>query len=125
VVIDLAGSRPLRETLEQRLGQSRTRTLVAGITHLDDTAADAEPSEERTSFVFVPELMRRRVGELGWPELNRCYCVALHAFAARSRDWLKIEVARGPSEARAGYLQTLQNATQPDRAVVFSPAEAK
>lgn len=123
VVIDLAGSRPLRESVEQRLGRSRTRTLVAGITHRDATAADSDRSGERISFVFVPELMRRRVGELGWAELNHRYCLALHDFAARSRDWLKIEVARGPAELRATYLRTLQNAGRPDRAVVFSPGE--
>jgi hypothetical protein len=125
VVIDLAGSRQLREMLEQHLGRSRARTLIAGVTHLDLAGADSESSDERTSFVFVPELMRRRAGELGWPELNRRYCVALHEFAARSREWLKIEVALGPSEVRAAYLKTLQNASQPDRAVVFSPAQAR
>jgi hypothetical protein len=122
VLVDVAGSRELRAQIEHRIGDALTRTLVAGVTHLDAAWADATTGDARTSVVFVPEQMRRRAHELGWAELNRRYCAALREFAASARGWLRIERGCGPDEVEAAYLETLENSGRPERAFVLTVA---
>jgi NADPH:quinone reductase-like Zn-dependent oxidoreductase len=125
VLLDIAGGEALREEISARLAESLLRTVIAGATHLDPSAATDAGGAGAESFLFVPERMRTRAHAVGWPELSRRYSSALLSFAADAREWLQIAPLRGADAIERAYFQTLENRATPERAFVMRLTEGE
>jgi hypothetical protein len=122
VLIDIAGSGPVRAGVERRLGPLLARAVIAGATHGEADGMQTASQDERTEFLFVPERMRRRAKDIGWNELAHSYGSALARFARHAAGWLRITSSSGPADVEIAYRRTLANQTAPDEAVVLALA---
>jgi len=106
VLVDIAGNAALRDRVRGHLGPRLAEVVVAGRTHQDDAPGQ---------LFSAPERISARAAELGWPDLERRFSLALGEFA-RAATWLRIDRARGPDGAAAVHQQVLAGASPPDRA---------
>jgi hypothetical protein len=112
VLLDLAGDASRRAALAASLGASLEREVLAGFTHRGAAAAPAD-------FFFVPDEMRARAKQLGWPALNERFCRALKDFA-RASDWMHVEVSPGPDAVLDAYRGVFDNSNVPTTARLLS-----
>jgi len=108
ILADIAGNAALRDRIGAHGGRP-ARVVVAGLTH----AGDERPG---VGF-FVPDEIRARAREWGWPELERRFGAALGGFALSARSWLRVVRHQGLGAAGDVYQAVLANR-------VGSPAEA-
>jgi hypothetical protein len=113
VLADIAGNKALRD----RIGGDAARpaqVVVAGLTHLD--AAGTPGGRPGVGF-FVPDEIRARAREWGWPDLEQRFQAALDGFTRSARSWLDVVRHQGLDSAGELYQAMLAGQTG-------SPADA-
>jgi Protein of unknown function (DUF2855) len=113
VLADIAGNAALRDRIGRHGGRP-AQVVVAGLTHPDPGGAgDGRPG---VGF-FVPDEIRARAREWGWPALEQRFQAALGGFVLAAGSWLRVVRHRGLGAAGDVYQAVLANRTG-------SPAEA-
>jgi hypothetical protein len=113
VLADIAGNTALRDRIGRHAGRP-AQVVTAGLTHPD--AASTSDGGPGVGF-FVPDEIRARVREWGWPTLEQRFGAALDGFARSARSWLHVVRHRGLGSAGDLYQAVLGDRTG-------SPAEA-
>jgi Protein of unknown function (DUF2855) len=108
ILADIAGNAALRDRIGAHGGQP-AQVVVAGLTH----AGDERPG---VGF-FVPDEIRARAREWGWPVLEQRFQAALGGFVRSAGSWLCVVRHQGLGAAGDVYQAVLANR-------VGSPAEA-
>jgi hypothetical protein len=89
VLVDIAGNSALRDRIGDLSGPP-ARTIVAGRAHPGaDGAGDPQAGAPPVTF-FVPDLIRARAREWGWPVLEQRFQAALAGFAREAASWLTV-----------------------------------
>jgi hypothetical protein len=95
VLVDIAGNAALRAQIERAHPGRLAETIVAGRTHPEaDSAGGPQPGQAAVTF-FVPDVIRARARELGWPVLEQRFQAALAGFAGAAGSWLDVICHRG------------------------------
>jgi hypothetical protein len=113
VLADIAGNTALRDRIGLRAGRP-IQVVSAGLTQPD--AAGTPDGVPGVGF-FVPDEIRARAREWGWPALEQRFGAALDGFARSARSWLRVVRHRGLGSAGDLYQAVLGDRTG-------SPAEA-
>jgi Protein of unknown function (DUF2855) len=113
VLVDIAGNTALRDRIGRQAGRP-AQVVTAGLTHPD---AAGPPGGGPAVGFFVPDEIRSRAREWGWPTLEERFGAALDGFARSARSWLR--VVRHPGLDSAGELYQAVLAGQ-----AGSPADA-
>lgn len=99
VLADIAGNPALRDRIGRHAGRP-AQVVTAGLTHPD--AAGAPDGGTGVGF-FVPDEIRARAREWGWPDLEQRFGAALGSFARSARSWLHVVRHRGLGSAGELY----------------------
>jgi Protein of unknown function (DUF2855) len=86
VLVDIAGNAALRDRIQRAHPGRLAETIVAGRAHPE---ADIDGGEPPVTF-FVPDVIRTRARELGWPVLEQRFQAALAGFASAAGSWLNV-----------------------------------
>jgi len=115
VLVDLAGNAALRH----RIGRRQAQTVIAGLTspHAGSRGHPEDDGQQTVDF-FVPDLIRARAREWGWPVLEQRFQAALGGFARHAASWLTVVRHSGLGAVDDVYQAVLNN-------TVSSPAEAQ
>jgi hypothetical protein len=113
VLADIAGNTALRDRIGRDAGRP-AQVVTAGLTHPD--AAGTPDGGPGVGF-FVPDEIRARAREWGWPDLGQRFQAALDGFTRSARSWL--HVVRHQGLGSAGELYQAMLAGQ-----AGSPADA-
>jgi hypothetical protein len=113
VLVDIAGNAALRGQIERAQPGQLAEAIVAGRAHPE---ADVDGGQPPVTF-FVPDVIRARARELGWPVLEQRFQAALGGFARAAGSWLNVIRHPGLDAAADLYQSMLGHA-------VGSPAEA-
>jgi hypothetical protein len=103
VLADIAGSTALRDRIGRHAGRP-AQVVTAGLTHPD---AVGPPGGGSGVGFFVPDEIRARAREWGWPALEERFGAALDGFARSARSWLRVVRHRGLGSAGDLYQAVL------------------
>jgi hypothetical protein len=113
VLVDIAGNATLRDRIGRHGGRP-AQMVVAGLTH--PAPGGTEGGRPGVGF-FVPDEIRARAREWGWPVLEQRFQAALGGFVLSAGSWLRVVRHRGLGAAGEVYRAVLANR-------IGSPAEA-
>ena len=127
VVVDMAGSAPLRRAIHAHFGDRLRFDCTVGATHWDATGdgATLSPGEAdlpgpAPEFFFAPGQIQKRSQEWGPEGLQRRIGEAWAAFRDSAGDWLEVRRGFGPSALEAVYRDTLDAKSLPSQGHVLS-----
>jgi hypothetical protein len=109
--LDVAGSADLRASIRAHLGDRLVHDAVVGVTHQERGATGER--DERTTFFFAPDQMRKRTGEWGREVLDQRFADAWLRFAPTVAGWVDVVPHSGPEELRAVWLEVLSGQSSP------------
>jgi len=80
VFIDIAGNAQVRAAVHNRFRDQLKYSCAVGATHWDVPRTEAELPGPKPAMFFAPDIIRKRVAELGPAEFQRLHAVAWRSF---------------------------------------------
>jgi hypothetical protein len=99
--LDFAGSADVRARIRGHLGGRLVHEAVVGVTHCDQSGAQAFGGPRRGVF-FAPDQMRKRSADWGREGLDARFAQAWRSFAAAAPGWVDVVSHRGHDAQWAG-----------------------
>ena len=110
--LDFAGHARLRARIRHHLGERLVHEAVVGVTHQDQSGAQALGGPRRSVF-FAPDQMRKRSADWGREGLDSRFAVAWRSFADAAEGWVNVVRHRGPDALREVWLEVLAGHSAP------------
>ena len=110
--LDFAGSAGVLARIRGHLGDRLVHEAVVGVTHQDQSGAQALGGPRRGVFV-APDQMRKRSADWGREGLDSRFAHAWRSFAAAAEGWVDVVHHRGPAALREVWLEVLAGRSDP------------
>ena len=110
--LDFAGNARVRARIRGHLGERLVHEAVVGVTHQDQSGAQALGGP-RTTVFFAPDQMRKRSADWGREGLDSRFAVAWRSFADAAEGWVNVVCHRGPDALREVWLEVLAGRSAP------------
>ncbi len=118
VIIDMSGNGDVLGRLHKHLGDNMKYTSNVGLTHFDANEMGPDFIRERSAMFFAPGHIQKRTQDWGPGEFEKRAAAFWHDAALKSRDWLKIQMAKGPGAVEQAYRDVLSGKTPAEKAWV-------
>lgn len=115
VYVDVAGSKPLRATVHNHLGEKLLYDAIVGTTHLDtqSLAGGQDLPGPTPTFFFAPDQIKKRRDDWGRGGVEKGHAEAWREFAPVVEQWVDVTVGKGPEGLRDAWLEVLSGKTDP------------
>ena len=120
VLMDMAGNPEIVAGIHTHFGESLKYSCSIGATHWDQTSHRVDISGPKPQFFFAPSKLSKRGKEWGREELNNRLETALNTFIEGSKQWLRIEHARGADVVSNTYAQLVAGNMPPEIGNILS-----
>lgn len=124
VLLDIAGSATVRDTVQRALAGKLRHSVAAGAASGPSadwsTIGAGDQSSSAALKFFVPDQMRTRVREWGGAGFDARFAAAWRPFADWCATWLTVDTAAGPGSVKETYSQVLAGKSAPENARVLS-----
>ena len=120
VLMDMAGNPEIVAGIHTHFGESLKYSCSIGATHWDQTSHHVDIPGPKPQFFFAPSQLSKRGKEWGREELNNRLETALNTFIEGSKQWLRIEHARGADVASDTYSQLVAGKMSPEIGNILS-----
>ena len=123
VMVDMAGSGPVRAAVHAHLEDALKYSCAVGATHWDAAmvgAGDQRLPGPKPEMFFAPAQIQKRLAEWGQDRFNSLMAQAWQDFLAASADWISIDARRGLDALAATYEAFLDGRADPARGYVIS-----
>jgi hypothetical protein len=123
VMVDMAGSGPVRAAVHGHLTDSLKYSCAVGATHWDAAtvgAGDQTLPGPQPQMFFAPSQIQKRLAEWGQEKFNSLMAGAWQGFLAVSADWISVDVRRGLDALAATYEAFLDGQADPAKGYVIS-----
>ena len=123
VMVDMAGSGPVRAAVHGHLEDSLSYSCAVGATHWEDATvgqgAEALPGPKPEMF-FAPSQIQKRVKEWGQEAFNARLGEAWQGFVAAADGWISVESVQGGEGLTALYDDFIAGRADPAKGYVVS-----
>jgi len=114
VLVDMAGSDPVRRAVHGRFGDRLRHSCMVGVTHWEAGAPSPEPLPgPAPEFFFAPTRVEERTRDWGAAGLQERMAKAWRGFVAFTDGWLRIVRESGPDAVERVYLDMLDGRVDP------------
>jgi len=114
IYVDMAGSRDLRISVHEHLGDALRHDAVVGITHVEELGAGgSQITGPKPTMFFAPDQMAKRRGDWGAGALEERYGEAWRRFVPHVEGWVDVVEGHGPEALQAVWLEVLGNRSAP------------
>ena len=120
VIVDMAGNPEIVALVHTHFGESLKYSCSIGATHWDKTSHRVDAPGPKPQFFFAPSQVSKRSKEWGREELNSRLETALITFIEGSKEWLRIEHARGEDAVSDTYSQLVAGKMSPEIGNILS-----
>ena len=120
VIVDMAGNPEIVASVHTHFGESLKYSCSIGATHWDQTSHRVDTPGPKPQFFFAPSQISKRSKEWGREELNSRLETALITFIEGSKQWLRIEHARGADAVSDTYSQLVAGKMAPEIGNILS-----
>ena len=120
VLMDMAGNPEIVAGIHTHFGESLKYSCSIGATHWDQTSHHVDIPGPKPQFFFAPSQLSKRGKEWGREELNNRLETALNTFIEGSKQWLRIEHARGADAVSDTYSQLVAGKMSPEIGNILS-----
>ena len=120
VLMDMAGNPEIVAGIHTHFGESLKYSCSIGATHWDQTSHHVDIPGPKPQFFFAPSQLSKRGKEWGREELNNRLETALNTFIEGSKQWLRIEHARGTDAVSDTYSQLVAGNMPPEIGNILS-----
>ena len=120
VLMDMAGSPEIVAGIHTHFGESLKYSCSIGATHWGQTSHHVDIPGPKPQFFFAPSQLSKRGKEWGREELNNRLETALNTFIEGSKQWLRIEHARGADAVSDTYSQLVAGKMSPEIGNILS-----
>ena len=120
VLMDMAGNPEIVAGIHTHFGESLKYSCSIGATHWDQTSHHVDIPGPKPQFFFAPSQLSKRGKEWGREELNNRLETALNTFIEGSKQWLRIEHARGADAVSDTYSQLVAGNMPPEIGNILS-----
>ncbi len=122
VLVDMAGSKTLREQLHHHYGDALRYSCSVGVTHWEnaDLAGDPDLPGPPPTLFFVPTQIEKRAAEWGPQELARRTAAAWDPFVAAADGWIDVKRGSGAEAVRQVYQDVLNNRARASDGFILS-----
>jgi hypothetical protein len=120
VLMDMAGNPEIVAGIHTHFGESLKYSCSIGATHWDQTSHRVDIPGPKPQFFFAPSQLSKRGKEWGREELNNRLETALNTFIEGSKQWLRIEHARGADVVSNTYAQLVAGNMPPEIGNILS-----
>jgi hypothetical protein len=120
VIVDMAGNPEIVASIHTHFGESLKYSCSIGATHWDQTSHRVDTPGPKPQFFFAPSQISKRSKEWGREELNSRLETALTTFIEGSKQWLRIEHARGADAVSDTYSQLVAGKMLPEIGNILS-----
>jgi len=120
VLMDMAGNPEIVAGIHTHFGESLKYSCSIGATHWDQTSHRVDIPGPKPQFFFAPSQLSKRGKEWGREELNNRLETALNTFIEGSKQWLRIEHARGADAVSNTYAQLVAGNMPPEIGNILS-----
>jgi hypothetical protein len=120
VLMDMAGNPEIVAGIHTHFGESLKYSCSIGATHWDQTSHHVDIPGPKPQFFFAPSQLSKRGKEWGREELNNRLETALNTFIEGSKQWLRIEHARGADVVSDTYSQLVAGKMSPEIGNILS-----
>ena len=120
VIVDMAGNPEIVASVHTHFGESLKYSCSIGATHWDQTSHHVDIPGPKPQFFFAPSQLSKRGKEWGREELNNRLETALNTFIEGSKQWLRIEHARGADAVSDTYSQLVAGKMSPEIGNILS-----
>ena len=110
--LDFAGRADVRARIRGHLGARLVHEAVVGVTHQEQSGAQALGGP-RTTVFFAPDQMRKRSADWGREGLDARFAQAWRGFAAAAEGWVNVVRHRGHDALREVWLEVLAGRSAP------------
>ena len=110
--LDFAGRADVRSRIRDHLGARLVHDAVIGLTHQEQSGAQALDGP-RTTVFFAPDQMRKRSADWGREGLDSRFAQAWRGFAAAAEGWVDVVRHRGHDALREVWLDVLAGRSAP------------
>ena len=110
--LDFAGRADVRDRVRGHLGARLVHEAVVGVTHQDQSGAQAL-SEPRRGVFFAPDQMRKRSADWGREGLDLRFAQAWRGFATAAEGWVNVVRHHGHDALREVWLDVLAGRSAP------------
>ena len=110
--LDFACRADIRARIRGHLGEWLVHEAVVGVTHQDQSGAQALGGP-RTTVFFAPDQMRKRSADWGREGLDSRFAVAWRSFADAAEGWVDVVSHHGPDALREVWLEVLVGRSAP------------
>lgn len=123
VMVDMAGSGPVRAAVHGHLEDALTYSCAVGATHWDAATVgggdQALPGPKPEMF-FAPSQIQKRLAEWGQEKFGVLMAEAWQGFLTASSSWISVEAVRGLDALAATYDAFLRGEADPAKGYVVS-----
>jgi hypothetical protein len=120
VIVDMAGNPEIVALVHTHFDDSLKYSCSIGATHWDQTSHHVDIPSPKPQFFFAPSQLSKRGKEWGREELNNRLETALNTFIEGSKQWLRIEHARGSDAVSDTYSQLVAGKMSPEIGNILS-----
>ncbi len=123
VMVDMAGSGPVRAAVHGHLTDFLKYSCSVGATHWDAAtvgAGDQGLPGPRPELFFAPTQIQKRLAEWGHEQYNALMAEAWQGFLAASSAWISVDAQQGLDALAATYDAFLRGEADPSRGYVVS-----
>ena len=123
VMVDMAGSGPVRAAVHGHLRDSLCYSCAVGATHWDAAtvgSGDQSLPGPKPEMFFAPSQIQKRLAEWGQEKFNTLMAEAWQGFLTASADWISVEAQRGLDALSATYASFLDGSADPAKGFVVS-----
>lgn len=110
--LDFAGRADVRSRIRDHLGARLVHEAVVGLTHQEQSGAQALGGP-RTTVFFAPDQMRKRSADWGREGLDSRFALAWRGFAAAAEGWVDVVRHYGHDALREVWLDVLAGRSAP------------
>jgi hypothetical protein len=123
VMVDMAGSAPVRAAVHGHLVDALKYSCAVGATHWDAATVgggDQVLPGPKPEMFFAPSQIQKRLAEWGQEKYNEMMAEAWQGFLSASADWISVDAQRGLDALSATYEAFLRGEADPARGYVVS-----
>lgn len=123
VMVDMAGSGPVRAAVHGHLTDSLKYSCAVGATHWDAAtvgAGDRALPGPKPEMFFAPSQIQKRLAEWGQEKFNALMADAWQGFLAASSAWISVEAQQGLDALAETYDAFLRGEADPAKGYVLS-----
>ena len=113
VLVDMAGSGPVRTAVHTHFADRLAISLAVGATHWEHGGGGQPLPGPRPEFFFAPAALAQRSGEPAADDLATRLTGAFHEFLDGASRWLTVEHHSGIGEVEAVYRALLDGRVDP------------